>query len=68
MLIIGNGRVITRDPDCPYWEEGAVVTGGALIKELGSTAAMREKYPEAEFVNARGGVIMPGLINAHTHI
>ena len=68
MLIIGNGRVITRDPDCPYWEEGAAVTDGAVIKELGSTAAMREKYPEAEFIDARGGVIMPGLINAHTHI
>lgn len=29
---------------------------------------MKAKYPEAEFVDAKGGVIMPGLINAHTHI
>ncbi len=68
MLIIGNGRVITRDAAAPYLAEGAVVTDGALIRELGSTAELRAKYPEAEFVDARGGVIMPGLINAHTHI
>ena len=68
MLIIGNGRVITRDGDRPYLEEGAVVTEGEEILALGPTAAMRTTYPEAEFVDARGGVIMPGLINAHTHI
>ena len=68
MLIIGNGRVVTRDNDHPYWEEGAVVTEGEVIRELGPTAYLREKYPQAEFVDAGGGVIMPGLINAHTHI
>ena len=68
MLIIGSGRVVTRDDANPYLAEGAVVTDGTLIRELGPTAAMRKKYPDAEFVDARGGVIMPGLINAHTHI
>ncbi len=68
MLIIGSGRVMTRDAARPHLEEGAVVTEGELIRELGPTAAMRAKYPEAEFIDARGGVIMPGLINAHTHI
>ena len=68
MLIIGNGRVITRDEENPYLPEGAVATDGTLIREIGQTAAMREKYPDAEFVDARGGVIMPGLINTHTHI
>ncbi len=68
MLLIGNGRVITRDRENPYLEDGAVVTEGEDIKEVGTLQAMKEKYPEAEFVDAHGGVIMPGLINAHTHI
>lgn len=68
MRIIGNGRAITRDAACPYLADGAVVTEGALILEVGPTAAMREKYPEAEFIDVSGGVIMPGLINTHTHI
>lgn len=68
MLLIGNGRVCTRDPLNPWLENGAVVTDGEVIKEVGTLAQMRQKYPEAEFVDAKGGVIMPGLINAHTHI
>ena len=68
MLIIGNGRLITRDESCPYIENGAAAVDGELIKETGTTSSLREKYPDAEFIDARGGVIMPGLINAHTHI
>jgi putative selenium metabolism protein SsnA len=68
MLLIGNGRLITRDPKLPYLENGAVVVDGEAIKEVGDYAALKAKYPQAEFVDARGQVIMPGLINAHTHI
>ena len=68
MLLIGNGQVITRDPEKPYLKDGAVVTEGGKIRAVGELAEMRAAYPDAEFVDARGGVIMPGLINAHTHI
>ena len=68
MLLIGNGRLITRDEALPYLEDGAVVIDGEMIKEVGTLADMRAKYPDAEFVDAKGQVIMPGLINAHTHI
>ena len=68
MMIVGNGRLITRDPANPYLEDGAVVIEGELVKEVGTLAEMKAKYPNAEFVDAQGGVIMPGLINAHTHI
>ena len=68
MLLIGNGQVITRDPDRPYLKNGAVVTEGARIVAVGETDAMKAAYPGAQFVDARGNVIMPGLINAHTHI
>ena len=68
MLIIGNGRVITRDPARPYFEDGAVVCSGDTITEVGDFSSIRQKYLGAEFIDARGGVIMPGFINAHTHI
>ncbi len=68
MLLIGNGRLITRDPSHPYIEDGAVAIDGEVIKEVGELTALKAKYPQAEFVDAKGGVIMPGLINAHTHI
>ncbi len=69
MIIIANGKLITRDPEgVGYYADGGVVTDGGKILEVGKTADLKAKYPQAEFVDARGGVIMPGLINAHTHI
>ena len=68
MLLIGNGRVITRDDATPFIEKGAVVCDGKLIREVGDHSALRAKYPDAQFIDARGGLIMPGLINAHNHI
>ncbi len=68
MLLVGNGRVITRDPELPFIENGAVVTDRETIVAVGPRAEIEARYPEAEFVDAHGGVIMPGLINCHTHI
>ena len=69
MILLANGKVITRDPNgTGYYPDGGVVTDGGKIVEVGTTADLKAKYPQAEFVDAKGGVIMPGLINAHTHI
>ena len=67
MMLIGNGRLITRD-DAKYYDDGAVVIDGKLIKDVGTTSEMKAKYPEAEFIDAKRCVIMPGLINMHNHI
>ena len=61
MLIIGNGSVITRDPELPYLADGAVAVQGEEILAVGPCADLKAAYPDAEFLDARGGVIMPGL-------
>lgn len=68
MLVIGNGKLITRDESNPFYEDGAVVMEGTVIKELGTTADMKRKYPDAEYVDAKHGIIMPAFINTHEHI
>ena len=69
MKLVTNGRLITRDAGAQgYFERGAVAYEGAKIVEVGEEAALRAKYPDAEIVDAKGGVIMPAFINAHTHI
>ncbi len=68
MNIVTNGRLITRDPARPWFADGAVVFDGPSIVAVGEAAALRAQYPGAEAVDARGGVIMPAFINAHTHI
>jgi len=68
MYIVTNGRLVTRDPARPYFEDGAVVFDGPSIVDAGDAAALRARYPGAEIIDAKGGVIMPAFINAHTHI
>ena len=55
MLLIGNGRLITRSKTNPYLENGAVVTDGVLVKETGTLDELRAKYPQAEFPARRAG-------------
>ncbi len=69
MVLVTNGRLITRDSEGKgYYEHGAVAYEGAKIVEVGEETALRAKYADAEIVDAKGGVIMPAFINAHTHI
>lgn len=68
MLLITDGRVLTRDPDHPYYERGAVAIEGGEIREVGPAAELEARYPGAERLGARGGLVMPGLINCHTHM
>lgn len=68
MQLIGNGTLITHNNVQPLIENGCVVMNGGLIEDFGTTQEMKAKYPEHEFVDAQGRIIMPGLINNHTHI
>lgn len=68
MLLIGNGRLITRDPEHPFYECGGVAVSDGRIVEAGAWETVRAHHPDAEVLDARGGVIMPGLINVHEHI
>ena len=68
MIVIGNGAVVTRDPERPLINGGAVAIGDdGLITALGPAQKLRREYPGAQYVDARGGLIMPGLINLHHH-
>jgi len=68
MILIGNGRLLTRDAKNTFIENGCVCVDGNAIVDLGTTEEMTKKYNEAEFVDAKKGLIMPGMINTHHHI
>ena len=68
MIIIGNGRMVTRDGEHPFFESGAVAMDGGIIVKVGSLEEVKAAYPDAQYIDAKGGVIMPAFINAHEHI
>ena len=68
MLVIGNGKLFTRNDEMPFVENGAVAIEGSKIAAVGETEAIKKQYGDAEFIDAKGGVIMPAFINTHEHI
>ena len=67
MLLIGNGQIVTRNAECPFIENGAVLVDGNIIKAVGETAVLRSRYGDAEYIDAKGRLVMPGFINTHIH-
>ncbi len=66
--ILKHGTVITRDPENPMVPDGAVLFAEGRILEVGNSEALCRKYPDAACIDAKGGIILPGFINAHHHI
>src|SRR5712692_5590051 len=67
-LIIRGGTVVTMDGERRVIENGAVAVKSGRIVSVGSVTEIDRDYRGREVVNARGKVIIPGLINGHTHV
>ncbi|MDQ2997396.1 MAG: amidohydrolase family protein [Chloroflexota bacterium] len=67
-LLLLNGVVVTMDAGGKVIEHGAVALRGRDIVAIGPTEQLIDQYQAAEVVDCAGCAILPGLINAHTHI
>jgi putative selenium metabolism protein SsnA len=67
MLLITNGTLITFGAQNAVIPDGALLIDGERIAALGTARDLEAQYPTAERLDARRQIIMPGLINAHTH-
>jgi 5-methylthioadenosine/S-adenosylhomocysteine deaminase len=66
-LIVRGDYVLTMNERQPLLENGAVVIAGDRILRVGPWADIRERYQAEVLVPGDGRVVMPGLINGHTH-
>ncbi len=67
ILIVG-GTVVTMDEQKRVIENGAVAIKGDKIVAVGKRGEIAAKYRAKQTINATGKVIIPGLINTHTHV
>jgi len=66
-LLITNGRILTMSDDLKVIDRGVIAVRGDRIVAVESQGENGNGYEAATQIDARGGIVMPGLINTHTH-
>jgi len=66
-LLIHNGRLVTWTDPNEILDNNALLVRDGRIQAIGPSADLAARYPDAERLDARGQLVMPGNICAHTH-
>ena len=66
--ILSNAFVLTMDDAHHAYPRGAVVLHGGAIAAVGDEAEVRRAWQATEVVDCGGHVLLPGLVNAQTHV
>ncbi len=66
--ILARGVVVTMDHERRVFYNGAVAVDGNTIVAVGPTDEVLSQYPDARVHDVSGHLIIPGLVNAHTHM
>jgi 5-methylthioadenosine/S-adenosylhomocysteine deaminase len=67
-LLVTGGTVVTMNGGRTIVDDGAVAIKGDSVIAVGPRAEIEAKFSAAETMNASGKLILPGLINGHTHV
>ncbi len=63
-----NAHILTMDEKMNQYNRGALAVSGDSIVAVGFEHDIAEKYAGTETIDCHGKILMPGLINAHTHV
>jgi putative selenium metabolism protein SsnA len=66
-MLITHALLATLGDDPRLVEDGALLVADDYIADLGTTAELSTRYPEAERWDAAGQLVLPAAICAHTH-
>src|SRR6476660_2481939 len=67
-LVVTGGIVVTMDAAGRVLSPGAVAMDGRDIVAIDTPEAIASRFSGSESIDATGQVVMPGLINTHTHV
>ncbi|MGC1934871.1 MAG: amidohydrolase [Candidatus Acidiferrales bacterium] len=66
-LIVSDGTVVTMDATRQIYDDGALAVRGDTIVAVGPAEKVESRFESTKTIDARGEIVMPGLINGHAH-
>ena len=63
-----NAHVLCMDDDFNRYEKGAVAVVGDHIQAVGEKDKLQKEFKAQEVIDCCGKILMPGLVNVHTHV
>ena len=67
-FIFADGWLITMNDRREILERGSVAVDHDRITAVGSRRQLEQQYPGAEIIDCSGRIVMPGMVNTHTHL
>ncbi|MFT3893838.1 MAG: amidohydrolase [Anaerolineales bacterium] len=67
-LLFTNAHVLTMDEKWNQYNPGAVAITGDSIIAVGLEEDIKKEFSGSEVIDCQGKVLMPGMVNAHTHV
>src|SRR5262245_44434085 len=67
-ILLTNAHILTMNPAGDAFEPGALAITGDSITAVGPAKEIAAAYTAAQTVDLGGRVVIPGLVNAHTHV
>src|SRR5690606_39508125 len=67
-VILSGGIIVTMNADFTLIFDGALAVRGTEIVAVGERETITKEYTADEVIDCSGQYILPGLVNAHTHV
>ncbi|MEQ8718536.1 MAG: amidohydrolase family protein [Acidimicrobiales bacterium] len=67
-LLVSGGDVVTMAPNREVVSGASIAVRDGVITEIGEPGRLRVENPGAEVIDARGCIVIPGMIDAHQHL
>lgn len=65
--LVCHATVVTMDAERRILSDGAIAWSGERILDVGKSAELMARYPQAERIDATGCIATPGFVDAHNH-
>ena len=67
-MILNNATLVTFWASKPFLTDALIAIEGKTIIDFGRVGKLIDRYQDADTLDVEGRIVMPGLVNAHTHL